>query len=201
MTSHVQTHGRLTQLHDRVGELFVQELVVCLQSIPVSTLTDCARMLRNVRRHHRRIYVFGNGGSASTASHMVCDLVKTARRAADPALRVFALTDNVATVTAYANDCSYDEVFARQLADNAEAGDVVVAVSASGRSSNILAGLQTARRMGLHSIGLFGSGGGPAADLVDIPVIVESVKFGVIETAHVAIIHAWVDYLAEIDRE
>lgn len=174
----------------RLGEAFFGSAVAGIRTVGLPELGAAVGALDAARRRGSRVYALGNGGSASTASHLVCDLVKTARRPSEPALRAFALADNNAVLTAYANDISYVDAFAQQLTANAEAGDVVIAISASGRSPNVIAALRAARQLELFSIGLFGCGGGPAAGLVDLPLVVDSVDFGVIETAHMAIVHA-----------
>ncbi|MET9801803.1 SIS domain-containing protein [Streptomyces sp. NPDC006368] len=178
-----------------LSEKFFSETVSGLRTVSLSAVADAAEALDGVRRRGGRVYAMGNGGSASTATHLVCDLVKTARRPSEPGLRAFALADNIAVLTAYANDMSYADAFVHQLTNNAEVGDAVIAISASGRSPNIIAALRAARRMGLLSIGMLGCGGGTAVDLVDIPLIVGSDDFGVIETAHIAIVHAFADVL------
>lgn len=173
----------------KLGEDFVDRAIAALRMVPISQFVVAVRVLSRARARGSRLYVLGNGGSASTATHLVCDLVKTAQRASERTLRAFALSDNNAVLTAYANDVNYVEVFARQLADNAEPGDVVMAISASGRSANVLSALRMARQMNLTSIGMLGCGGGPAADLVDHSMVIDSADFGVIETAHLAIVH------------
>ncbi|MET9427224.1 MULTISPECIES: SIS domain-containing protein [unclassified Streptomyces] len=183
------------QHYQWLSERFFSNTVDGLGTVSLPAVADAVEALDGVRRRGGRVYAMGNGGSATTATHLVCDLVKTARRPTEPPLRAFALADNIALLTAYANDVSYADAFVRQLTDNAEPGDAVVAISASGRSPNIVAALRAARRMGLVSIGMLGCGGGPAAELVDIPLVVGSDDFGVIETAHIAIVHAFADVL------
>lgn len=182
-----------TGRHDyyrRINERFVDGAIAAMRTLPMPELTSAVAVLDAARTGGCRVYVLGNGGSATTASHMVCDLTKTARREFAPPLRAFSLADGNAVMTAYANDVSYADVFTRQLETNAEPGDVVVAISASGRSPNVLAALRTARRMGLYSIGLLGCQGGAAAGMVDLALVVNSADPGVIETAHLGIVHA-----------
>lgn len=174
----------------RINEGFIAGAVAAMRTIPIPELTSAVEVLHAVRTRGSRVYVLGNGGSAATATHMVCDLSKTAQRAFEPPLRATSLVDGIAVLTAYANDVSYTDVFTCQLKTNAEPGDVVVVISASGRSPNVLAALRTARGLGLFSIGLLGSGGGPAADLVDLAMVVDSADPGIIETAHMGIVHA-----------
>jgi len=192
---------RRNDYYRRINEVFVDKAVAGMRMIPIPELTTAVEVLHTLRTKGNRVYVFGNGGSASTASHMVCDLAKTAQRPFEPPLRAFSLVDGNAVLTAYANDVSYVDAFARQLTTNAEPGDVVIAISASGRSPNVLTALRTAREMGLYSIGLLGCGGGTAASLVDLALVIESTDFGVIETAHMGIVHAFAAALGAPEPE
>jgi D-sedoheptulose 7-phosphate isomerase len=201
MRTSIQSNDLLDDHFRKLGEDLVDRAVAGLYTMPIPQFATAVRVLSRARTRGSRLYVLGNGGSASTATHLVCDLVKTARRASERTLRAFALADNNAMLTAYANDVNYTDVFARQLADNAEPGDVVVAISASGCSPNVLAALRMARQMDLTSIGLLGCGGGPAADLVDHPIIIDSADFGVIETAHLAIVHGLTAAMAAPDPD
>src|SRR5213595_3303288 len=113
------------------------------------------------------VYVAGNGGSAATASHWVNDLGKAAKRPGRMPLRVLSLNDNGSWLTALANDEGYERVFAGQLENFAKPGDVLIVISASGKSPNLLAAVETARRYGVFSIGLLGFDGGHLVGLVD----------------------------------
>jgi D-sedoheptulose 7-phosphate isomerase len=180
-----------------LGTAFFDSVIDGIRSVQTAELAKAVQVLDTVRTQRSRVYALGNGGSASAASHLVCDLSKIASRSSEPPLRAFALADNNAILTAYANDVSYAEAFALQLEANADPGDVVVAISASGRSPNVLSALRIAREIGLSSIGLLGFPGEPAAGLVDIPLVVDSTDFGVIETVHIGIIHALAKILGE----
>ena len=132
----------------------------------------------------------GNGGSAATASHFVCDLVKTARVTGLEPLRVFALADNTPLMTAWANDAAYEQTFAEQILALVDPDDIVIGISASGNSPNILAGLAAAAERGARTIGILGFDGGKALDLVDVPVHVPCNDYGLVEDTHAAIGHA-----------
>ena len=131
----------------------------------------------------------GNGGSAATAAHMACDFAKNTRMPGLPRLKAVSLADNLATLTAYANDEGYENVFSEPLRTLAEAGDVVIAISGSGNSPNIIKGLQTARELGLTTVGLTGFQGGKLKDYADICLIVDSDSIERIEDAHLVIDH------------
>jgi D-sedoheptulose 7-phosphate isomerase len=131
--------------------------------------------------------VIGNGGSAATASQIACDWAKTAQRDGKPLLRCMSLTDNVPFMTAIANDLGYEEVFARQLESYLRRGDVVVLISGSGNSSNIIKAAKFAKKKGAVTIGMTGFSGGKLRRLVDICLHVESDQYGVIEDLHMAV--------------
>jgi D-sedoheptulose 7-phosphate isomerase len=161
-----------------------------LNSVPEHQVKRAIELLLQARARGSRVYVIGNGGSATTASHFVCDLVKTARVSPHAPLRAFALTDNMALLTAWSNDVSYEQAFAGQLEALLEPNDVVIAISASGNSPNIVAALRTARERGSITIGLLGFQGGAALSLVDVPIHVPIEHYGLAEDTHSAISHA-----------
>jgi D-sedoheptulose 7-phosphate isomerase len=172
-----------------VAEYF-ERLAEVLTRVPLESVERAVDVLLQAQADGRRVYVMGNGGSATTASHLVCDLTKTAHVPGRRALRAFALADNPAILTAWANDTAYERIFAEQLAALADPGDVAIAVSASGSSANVVAGLHAARAGGLRTIGLLGFDGGLARDLVDVAIHVPCHDFGLVEDAHLAIGHA-----------
>jgi D-sedoheptulose 7-phosphate isomerase len=132
----------------------------------------------------------GNGGSSATASHLVSDLVKTAHVAGLAPLRAFALTDNTPLLTAWSNDASYDRCFAEQIAALVEPDDIVIAISASGNSPNVVAGLSAALARGARTIGLLGFDGGAARQLTDVTIHIPCHNYGLVEDTHAAIGHA-----------
>jgi D-sedoheptulose 7-phosphate isomerase len=169
-----------------LGEL--QRVVKCLAHEPINRIAG-----ELVRAHEsgRMVYLFGNGGSASLASHLACDLGKgTAYCNGGRRFRAVALTDNVATLTAWANDSGYEEVFAEQLRNLVEPEDVAFAVSGSGNSRNVLNALQVAREAGAITVGISGFQGGEMKALCDICVVVPSDNMQIIEDLHLAVAHA-----------
>jgi len=134
------------------------------------------------------VYVFGNGGSAADAQHIAGELVGRFLRER-PALRAQALTTDTSTLTSVANDYTFEQVFARQLAAVGRAGDVAVGLSTSGNSANVLAALRLARQMGLRTIALTGAGGGRCAELADILLDVPETLTPRIQEAHTVIYH------------
>jgi D-sedoheptulose 7-phosphate isomerase len=174
----------------RVAADYLVELGRVIDSVSREAVAQVIDLLLEARRMQRRVYIMGNGGSSATASHLASDLVKTARVVGLPSLRAFALTDNVPLVTAWANDADYEDIFAEQITAFAEADDVVIAISASGNSDNIIAGLRAARANGARTIGMVGFDGGAARELVDVAVHVPCHDYGLVEDVHLAIGHA-----------
>jgi D-sedoheptulose 7-phosphate isomerase len=169
---------------------FFAELRRVLALVPQDAIERTVELLVETRASGRRVYVIGNGGSAATASHFVCDLVKTASVPGLDPLRAFALTDNTPLLTAWANDSAYECTFAQQISALVDAGDVVIGVSASGNSPNIVAGLAAAAARGARTVGLLGFDGGAARSQVDIAVHIPCNDYGLVEAVHVAISHA-----------
>ncbi|MGI0052793.1 MAG: D-sedoheptulose-7-phosphate isomerase [Thermoplasmata archaeon] len=154
-------------------------------------------ILLRARTEGRTIFFFGNGGSASTASHFVVDIGKATLRGDGRRFRCLALVDNVESVTAWANDAEYAVVFSEQLKGLARAGDVAVGISGSGNSPNVLRAMEEARAMGLSTIGLTGMGGGRLKALVDVPVVVPSNSMQHVEDAHLLLGHLLTAYLRD----
>jgi len=171
------------------GNQYIQLLIKELNSISTERITEIGTALRNAQQNKKRVFVFGNGGSAATASHMACDLGKNTRQPEEPRLKVISLVDSLAGLTAYANDEGYENVFSESLLSLAEAGDIAIAISGSGNSPNVLKGIQTARQIGLKTIGLTGFEGGKLKEMVDICLVVASDSMERIEDMHLIINH------------
>ncbi len=137
------------------------------------------------------IWTAGNGGSASTASHLTCDLAKGVSLARQSGVKSFCLNDNMAINTAWANDFSYEVVLERQLEIYAAPGDIFIALSGSGESRNIINALNAAKRMGITSIALLGFEGGRAVDIADLSIVIRSNDMQVVENLHMVIMH-WI---------
>jgi D-sedoheptulose 7-phosphate isomerase len=138
----------------------------------------------------RTLFLFGNGGSAALASHFACDIGKGTIAGKRKRLKAVALTDNVALITAWANDKAYDAIFAEQLESLAEKGDIALAISGSGNSPNVIRGLEAARRLGAQTLALTGFDGGRAKPLADLCLVVPSDSMQLIEDAHLCATHA-----------
>jgi len=160
-----------------------------IEEIEPQALEAIAAELRRAWREDRRIFVLGNGGSASTASHMATDLGKGTAHPGTKRFKVLSVTDNMAMVTAYANDLSYDDVFVEQLKNHLEAGDVVIGITGSGNSPNVLKAIAWAREQGAVTVGFIGFGGGKLAAMVDHQVTFSSRNYGVVEDLHLSLNH------------
>ncbi len=154
-------------------------------------------VLLEARAADRTIYFFGNGGSASTASHFVVDIGKATIRGDGKRFRCVALVDSVESITAWANDAEYARVFSEQLATLAHPGDVAFGISGSGNSPNVLRAMELAPKLGLRTIGLTGMGGGKLRAAVEIPVVVPSNNMQHIEDVHLLICHLLTSYLRD----
>lgn len=161
-----------------------------LRALPFTTIERVIDALWRAYVEGRTVYVFGNGGSAALASHCACDLGKGTILNGNRRLRVLSLTDNVPLMTAWANDSSYEDVFAEQLTGFVCKHDVALAISGSGNSPNVLKALQVAKDAGALTIGLTGFQGGRMKPLCDLCVIVPSDNMQVIEDLHVSVNHA-----------
>ncbi len=143
----------------------------------------------------RQIFVIGNGGSASTASHIATDLGKGTSLPGVRRFRVISLTDNASTMTAWSNDVCYEDVFLEQLKNLVNPGDLVIGISASGNSENIIRAVRHAKNIGCNTIGWTGFGGGKLQQLADVSVVVDSHEYGPVEDVHLIlnhILHAWI---------
>jgi D-sedoheptulose 7-phosphate isomerase len=153
-----------------------------------------AELMIAALRSGRKILLFGNGGSAADAQHLAAELVNRYRRAR-PALAALALTTDTSILTAIANDASFEDVFSRQIEALGEPGDVAIAISTSGRSPNVVRAVETARRLGLRTIGLLGRDGGLVAPLVDVPLIVPAEETPHIQEVHITLGHILCDLI------
>lgn len=182
-----------------VIDAYLTELCRALEQIPVAPIAALIDCLDEARWRGGNVFVFGNGGSAATASHFACDLAKNTRQPGVPGIRATCLSDNIATLTAYANDEGYENVFAGPLSSLACPGDVAIAISASGNSPNILKGVDMAKFYKAKTVGLTGAGG-KLAGMVDIAICVPAECIEQVEDAHLVICHAATRALGRMER-
>lgn len=170
-------------------ENYKKELEICLAAIDEEAINTCAAVYKRAWEQKKTIYVCGNGGSASTASHLACDLNKGATVDGVRRLRVVGLADNVAHFTALANDFDYDEIFAGQLKNWLEPGDVVIGISCSGNSPNCVKAFEYAKEIGAVTMGWLGFTGGKMKELSDVSILLPSNEYGPVEDGHLVINH------------
>jgi D-sedoheptulose 7-phosphate isomerase len=184
---------------ERFVSNYFQELGKIFEKISKKDIEDITDLIYNAYRNERTIFVLGNGGSASTASHFACDLGKgTLGRVYDKnekRFKVVSLTDNLAVISAYANDLSFDDIFIQQLRNLVHKGDVVIAITGSGNSKNVLKAMEYAKECGAITVGMLGFDGGKVKKHLDKYVIVPSDHYGRIEDVHLIIEHLISDYL------
>jgi len=178
---------------------YFSQLTSAIEGVDNDAVSAWIDRLVRARSEGATIFVAGNGGSAATASHFATDLGKGASYGKDERFRVVALTDSMSTITAYANDFSYDVVFAEQLRNIGGPGDVLVTISGSGSSPNIIAVIETAKELGIDVVALTGFDGGSSGPLADIHVNVPSEHMGRIEDVHMALCHTAAFYFMESD--
>jgi phosphoheptose isomerase len=176
---------------------YAEEISRAGQTIDLDAFDRAAGILLEAYARGARAFSCGNGGSASIANHLQCDHLKGVRTATDLAPHVMSLSTNVELLTAIANDTGYENVFVYQLQAQADPGDVLVAVSSSGRSPNIVRALSWARDHGLRTIALTGFDGGAARAVAEVAVHVDSTNYGIIEDLHQAIMHALAQYIRQ----
>ena len=170
-------------------ENYVEKLVGTLRALDLSKIDQAIAWLREARNNGNTVFTCGNGGSASTASHFVCDIVKGASYQREKRFRIMALTDNLAAITAYSNDVGYECVFVEQLKNFAKPGDVVIAISGSGNSPNVLRAVEYANEAGCKTIGMTGRDGGKLGPLVQLNILAADAHMGRIEDAHLIACH------------
>jgi len=168
---------------------YLDDLKATLGNLPLGDIERAAEVLLHARFNDRQVFTLGNGGSAATASHFACDLGKGTVVPGYPRLRIMALTDNMPLFSALANDYGYEHVFAEQLASLVRPGDVVIGISGSGNSANVLNAIRLAREVGATTIGMTGFDGGKLKDMVDVCILVPSHCMEKVEDVHLVLEH------------
>ncbi len=154
-------------------------------------------LLYRAYRDGKHVFTLGNGGSASTASHMAADLAKNTIEQNMRRFRILSLNDNASLLTALANDLGYENVFSEQLKNLIRAGDLLIVISGSGNSPNVVAAIEYARERSAEVAAIVGFGGGRAAELADLAIVVHSDHYGIVEDLHLVINHILVDHFKE----
>ena len=168
---------------------YIEELRNTLKSLDTESIEEVAKKFKQVRDNNKQVIVFGNGGSGSTASHMVCDIVKGCSYGHEKRYRMICLNDNIPTLLAYSNDVSYDEVFFEQLKNFMQPGDIVLGISGSGNSKNIIKAIEYANSCGNTTIGFTGFDGGVLKKIATISVNAMIDDMQISEDIHLTTLH------------
>ena len=168
---------------------YINGLKDVLDTFPHDQFERLTEAMMDAYRQGRSIFVMGNGGSGSTASHWVCDINKGCCLHLDKKFKMMSLNDNIATMLAYANDLSYEDVFAEQLKNFFEPGDLVIGISGSGNSGNVIKAIEYANKNKGKTVGLCGYSGGKLYGMVDIPILVKIDDMQKVEDVHMIVVH------------
>ena len=168
---------------------YVHEIKKTLDNLSWEAIHNTVTLLHHARITDKQVFIMGNGGSASTASHMACDLAKNTVIPGQPRFRIMALSNNMALFSAYANDNGYENVFAEQLANFVRQGDIVIGISTSGNSANVLKAIKLAKKTRAVTIGWTGFDGGQLAQMVDLSLNVPNHCIEQVEDIHLMLEH------------
>ncbi|MBT4500041.1 MAG: SIS domain-containing protein [Gemmatimonadetes bacterium] len=176
---------------------YMEDLNAVIAALDLESVRKAREACEVARDQGKQIFACGNGGSAATASHFTNDLGKGASYGRESRFKVISLTDNIPWMTALANDIDYEAIFAEQLRNFVGEGDVLIAISGSGNSQNVLNAVEVAREKGMTTVALTGFGGGKLAGMVDVPIVVDSHHMGRVEDLHMIIVHLICYYFME----
>lgn len=182
--------NRLNLIGHQILVQYMEQVRATIAGLDVEKMERIVEVLQEARIERRRIFVFGNGGSAATASHFACDLSKGAICSGQPRFRAIALTDCMPLLSAWANDASYGDIFAQQLENHVEPGDVVIGISGSGNSMNVVNALKLANLRGATTIAFAGFDGGKVKDIAHLCLIVRNNTMEQVEDVHLLLEHA-----------
>ncbi|NQT74861.1 MAG: SIS domain-containing protein [Chloroflexi bacterium] len=189
----------MSQSKNEIIRTYFAEVSQTLDRLPIDTIAEVVEAIENARINGKQVFLFGNGGSAATASHFACDLSKGGIVEGKPRIKAISLCDNLSLMTAWGNDTAYEHIFAEQLVNLVQPGDVVIGISGSGNSPNVLNGMKVAREKGARTIGFGGFDGGKLKDMVDIPLVVANNCMEQVEDFHLLLEHAITTCLREME--
>lgn len=179
----------------KIIEDYYLELINIIKQVDYDNLMSILEAFEVALKEGRRIFVFGNGGSAASANHFACDLGKNGSRGSEKRFKISSLSDNIATITAYANDIDYSCIYKEQLVNlDIQPEDILFVISASGNSPNIVKACEYANLRQTQVIGLSGFGGGQLHQLSNISIVVPSNEYEKVEDIHLSIMHIIVSY-------
>ncbi len=173
---------------------YLDRLRAAIDRLPVDRIEAIGEILYRAYRHDKQVFIVGNGGSAATASHLACDLGKNTISPDRQRFRVTSLNENMSLVSAIANDLGYEHVFSEQLKNLIRPGDVLISITGSGNSRNIVNAMEYARERAATNVALLGFDGGRAIRLADEYVLIPVEDYGVIEDLHLVLDHILTEY-------
>jgi D-sedoheptulose 7-phosphate isomerase len=176
---------------------YLNALKNLLDIFPHGKFEEIGEAMLSAYHAEKHVFIMGNGGSGSTASHFACDINKGSCFNLDKKFKVICLNDNIPTMLAYANDLSYSKVFVEQLKNFLQSGDVVIGISGSGNSENVIQAVLYAKERGARTIGLSGFDGGRLAQIADIPLIATINDMQKVEDVHMIVVHMLMQYLCK----
>lgn len=176
---------------------YIEHHIKVVQSLDQERIVHLIEMIRDVRDRGHQIFVIGNGGSAACSSHLAVDLGKGASLGKKRRFRIFSPVDNIPWVTAIGNDLSYEDIFVEQIENFASPGDLLLAISVSGSSPNLVKAANRARALGLKTSAIVGDKNGALIDMVDLVIVIPSKHYGHVEDIHTAICHMISYYFIE----
>jgi D-sedoheptulose 7-phosphate isomerase len=179
--------------------LYKARVLEAIETIDLEKVAEAIGIFRRARDGGRCIFVCGNGGSAATAAHFVCDMLKGASHGRPSRFRIMALGDGLPTLTAYSNDVGYESVFVEPLRNFAQPGDLVLALSGSGNSPNVLRAVEYANSIGCTTVALTGRDGGSLGRLAQLNLQVSHPHMGRIEDSHMIVLHMICYYFMELE--
>ncbi|MEO0226277.1 MAG: SIS domain-containing protein [candidate division WOR-3 bacterium] len=181
---------------------YFQGIFNSLNEIELEKVKKVSEILYDAYQKRRYVFIMGNGGSASTASHFACDLGKTTICDGKQRFRVISLNDNIPLMTALSNDFGYEKVFIEQLMNLVNPGDIVICITGSGNSPNVIQAVNYAKECGAITIGLLGFGGGQIKEILHEHITISNQNYGQVEDVHLILCHAITQYFKErIEKE
>lgn len=174
---------------------YIERLKRAINTFPHEQFEAIAEVFLAALQNKRTIFVMGNGGSGATASHWVCDMNKGCSYGREQRFRMMCLNDNIPTILAYGNDVGYEDIFVEQLKNFLEQGDVVIAISGSGNSKNVVKAIEYAKSRDAITVGLVGYSGGKLLNIVQIPLHIQVEDMQIVEDVHMMVVHMTLQWL------
>lgn len=192
----IRTGREVQDMSDNM-KLYLNDVIGVLSSIEIKKLEKFMNVLEIKRKQNATIFICGNGGSAATASHFACDLNNLENFGDEKKFKVFCLNDNIAQLTATANDIGYNKIFTRALTNRADDNDMLILLSASGNSKNITDAAEFAKSRSIYTVSISGFDGGGIASITDLSIVIPINNIMIVEDIHLIINHMVANYLIQ----